>query len=178
MENENLKSYLTNYKKFDILIDKDNIFSDYQVANIIENNWLVPNKDDFIEECVDFYLELVELALNYQESNTIGANMLKQSIIDKLIFMINSYMAIKYKNGVRLNQNAINYKTYLDREYYDQFQFILLSDGQENIWTIIFKSAQLFRSVALEVAREMEYSYPKKEDVKTMESLRNIYNGV
>lgn len=176
MENKDVENYLKIYKRYIIAIDKDNILEQKDSNEVLSNNWFLPNKDDFIEECIDFFIELVQIGLNYEEGNYIKANILKNSMEDRLIYIINTYLSIKYKNGIKVNQYGLNFKTYLENEYYEDFIYIIESNGNTDLWTALFKSAQLYRALALNIANTQEYVYPKKEDVETMKTLRKIYN--
>lgn len=175
LDNKDLKEYIKLYKKYLIIIDKDDILAD-EINSQYDSNWVIPNKDIFIEECIEFFIELVQVALNYEEKNVSKAIILKNSILDRLVYMINSYLSIKYKNGIKVNQYGHNFSVYLEKDYYEEYLYILLSDGKEELWTSIFKSAQLFRSIALHIADTEDYTYPKKEDVHTMKILRDLYN--
>lgn len=175
IDNSDLVGLLPLFSKFEVHIDKDIVLGeDYKVENTTE--WIIPDKDDFIEECIDFYIELFESALNYEEGNVIKANLLRNNIVDRLIYIINTFISLKYNNKIKTDQFALNYSMYLDNDIYESFRYINLSNGDEDFWTSIFKSAQVFRSIALEIAVILEYTYPKKEDVEIMQVLRQLYN--
>lgn len=175
LENKDIKEYITLYKKIIVLLDREDELSDKKNSKF-DSNWTMPNKDVFIEECIDFYIELVQVALNFEENNISKAYILKNSILDRLVYIINSHLSLKYKNGIKVNQYGHNFSVYLEKEYYEEFIHILLSNGEKDLWTSIFKSAQLYRSIALHIAEVEGFIYPKKEDVQTMGVLRNLYN--
>ncbi|MFM1541173.1 aminoglycoside 6-adenylyltransferase, partial [Helcococcus ovis] len=58
---------------------------------------------------------------------------------------------------------------------FNEFEYIVLESSRDDIWTIIFKSAQLYRTIGLYISEKLKYTYPKREDVKIMNILREIY---
>lgn len=165
----NISEYFGNYE---IISDKDDVLN--QKVNI-EVDYMRPlDRIEFIEECIEFYLDLMKIFVSYNDNNIIKCNILKNELCDKLVYIINIYISIKYDNKVLLDSHGANLVTYLDQEYYDEL--VSLTSKISDTWTFIFKSGQLFRRIAMSISEKEAFTYPKSQDVEIMKYLRNKYS--
>lgn len=174
VNNNNIFEYLSGNEKNMIVFDKDRVFKDLseQKSN---SNWIMPKEDEFIEEIIQFLFNLSEIALCYKKKNYIKVSLLKNDLLDNLIYMLNCYISLKYNNHVIVNQYGNGLRDYLEEQKFNEFEYIVLESSRDDIWTIIFKSAQLYRTIGLYISEKLKYTYPKREDVKIMNILREIY---
>lgn len=159
---------------FEIISDKDDVLVEYDEKSQEYAHLRIPDGDEYIEECIEFYFELISIYVNLHNENILKTNLLKSEIINKLIRVSNVFIAIKYNNKIILNKYGQNIQIYLDEEYYEEL--VKITNIQEDTWTFMFKSAQLFRKIAMTIAKKENYIYPKKQDVEVMEYLRRKYN--
>ena len=174
VSNENIFNYIFNNENKTIIFDKDRVLKDLS-DNKVNSKWIMPKEDEFIEEIIQFLFNLSEIAINHKNKNYIKASLLKNDLVDNLIYMLNCYISLRYNNHVIVDQYANELRNHLDNEQFKEFEYIVSESAKNDIWTIIFKAAQLYRSVALYISEKMNYSYPKKEDVKILSILRQLY---
>lgn len=174
VQNENIFSLIRKNGKYEVLKDLNEIIGEDDYER--EEFWQFPNEYDFREDCIDFFYKLGEISVFYQDRDFVKSNLIFNDIIDELINILNIYLNLKYENKVYVDIYASNFKTYLDNEYYDVFYEILFLDRKSDLWTAIFKSARLYRKVAMQISDMANYEYTKEEDVKMMKYLRQIYS--
>ncbi|MFM1539515.1 aminoglycoside 6-adenylyltransferase, partial [Helcococcus bovis] len=174
INNEAIFSYISNNEKNVIIFDKDRILKDLSKEEV-NSNWILPKEDEFIEEIIDFLFNLSEIAINYKNKNYIKASLLKNDLIDNLIYMLNCYISLKYNNHVIVDQYANRLRDYLGEDEFNEFEYIVSESARNDIWTIIFKAAQLYRTIGLYISEKLKYTYPKREDVRILNILREIY---
>ena len=167
----NVLKYLGN---FEIISDKNDLLAEYDENLRQYNHFKIPDGDEYIEQCIEFYFELINIYINLHSENILKTNLLKSEIINKLINISNIFITVKYDNKIILDKYGQNIQTYLDEEYFNEL--LKITNIQEDTWTFMFKSAQLFRKIAMTIAEKKNYIYPKKQDVDIMEYLRLKYS--
>lgn len=176
VEQEKLLDILYRFRNFEILLDKDKFVKKYDKDSINTIFWSRPDELEFEQSSKEFFLKLINITLYHKDKDFIRSNLLFDDIIDDLIDVINTHIAVKYDNNIYLDVYGTNLKRYLDNDYYDELEYILNLDRKNDLWTGIFKSARLYRSIALEICNKLKYEYIKQEDVDVMKYLRDVYD--
>lgn len=176
VEQDKLLDILYRFKNFEVLLDKDKFVKKYDKDSVKTIFWSRPDELEFQESNKEFFLKLINITLYSKEEDFIKSNLYFDDIIDDLIDIINTYIAVKYDNNIFLDVYGTNLKRYLENDYYDELEYILNLDRKNDLWTGIFKSARLYRSMALEISNKLKYEYIKQEDVDVMKYLRDVYD--
>lgn len=175
LKQEDMEIFLEKYRSYEVLFDKDSFVKAITNSTDERNYWLIPDKFEFESKAVDFYIDLSETVLSRQDGDLIKSNLKFDDLLDELLDLLNIYISIKYDGGIFVDTMGSNLKTYLENDYFDEFEYIVNLDRKNDFWTGIFKMASLYRRVALYIAEKLSYEYPKEEDVRTLEFLRKSY---
>lgn len=175
LKQEELTIFLEKYKNYEVLIDKDSFLESLDLSSKKKAYWLIPDKFEFESKALDFYMDLSESVLSRMDGDLIRSNLKFDDLLDELLDTFNIYIGIKYDGSIFVDSMGSNLKTYLENEYYDEFEYIVNLDRKNDFWTGIFKMASLYRKISLYIAEKLSYEYPKEDDVKTLRFLRSLY---
>lgn len=175
LKQEDLEIFLEKYRSYEVLFDKDSFIKSIKSSSDERNYWLIPDKFEFESKVIDFYIDLSEAVLSRQDGDLIKSNLKFDDLLDELLDLINVYISIKYDGNIFVDTMGTNLKTYLENDYFDEFEYVVNLDRRNDFWTGIFKMASLYRRIALYIAEKLSYEYPKEEDVRTLEFLRKLY---
>lgn len=169
-----LDDYLKNFDEYSFIVDKDKLSKslDQDVDTSIIDKL---DPDSFYKNAIGFFIGLTDVAIALARKDYIEANYLYDRSKAQLLDLTKIYMCMKKQTNVGLYGKNI-YRN-IEQEYYDQFIGIFRTSEYEHFWTAIFTSASLYRRLGLEIARTKNISYPKKEDIDSMEYLKFLYTN-
>lgn len=171
---KDMEKFVPYLAQFDILIDKTKAIK--KLPKVKDRyDWYVPKAKEFYNNCLGFFMTLTDIATAVTNRQIVKANFLFDELKKELLNVANLYIGQKYGEMVAVNSLGDNIKTYLDKDMYQEFEGIFSTGKVDEFWTSIFKAGQLYRRLGLEVSEKFAYKYPKKEDVETMNFLRQVY---
>jgi aminoglycoside 6-adenylyltransferase len=88
--------------------------------------------------------------------------------------MIEWYIGIKTNFSVTAGKCGKYFKLYLDKRQYDMFCKTYTDSDYDNVWNAMFTMFDLFRELALEVAKHYGFTYPKKDDENMTSYLKHV----
>ncbi|NLW52205.1 MAG: aminoglycoside 6-adenylyltransferase [Tissierellia bacterium] len=176
LETIHLEDYVKNISNYSVLVDKDKLAKkiNLEVASNIKNEL---NSEEFYQEGVSFFINLIEVGVAVSKKNIVYANYLFDQTKAQMLELTRIYIGQKYDFNVGVGKFGENVKQYLDKEFYEAYLRIFNTYNDEKFWTSIFTLGGLYRKLGLEIARKMDFSYPKKEDVDSMSYLKFLYDN-
>lgn len=174
LDNANILDYIKDNSLVKNIVDKDLILPEDKVISDIKFREEKISNKEFYDHVVNFYMKSVDVAISLARKEIIRANYLYDILKKDLLAIVNLYIGQKYDFNVNTGRLGKNFKVYLDKEYYQMYLEIFNTNDLEDFWKSLFMASALFRKLSLEISRSLSYTYPKKEDVKTMEYLRRL----
>jgi len=83
-------------------------------------------------------------------------------------------VGITHNWSVRTGSGGGGLEKYLSRELWEEFASTYVGAGKEENWETLFRSIDLFRKVAVEVADQLGFSYPRTLDERVLKYLYDI----
>ncbi len=174
LDNANILDYIKDNSLVKNIVDKDLILPEDKVISDIKFREEKISNKEFYDHVVNFYMKSVDVAISLARKEIIRANYLYDILKKDLLAIVNLYIGQKYDFNVNTGRLGKNFKVYLDKPYYEMYLEIFNTNDLDDFWKSLFVASSLFRKLSLEISRSLDYSYPKKEDVKTMEYLRRL----
>ena len=174
LDNANILDYIKDNSLVKNIADKDLILPEDKVISDIKFREEKISNKEFYDHVVNFYMKSVDVAISLARKEIIRANYLYDILKKDLLAIVNLYIGQKYDFNVNTGRLGKNFKVYLDKPYYEMYLEIFNTNDLDDFWKSLFVASSLFRKLSLEISRSLDYSYPKKEDVKTMEYLRRL----
>lgn len=172
VDNVNLDSFIRKNNDLHLIFDKDGIYA--KNNNKLELYSKLEN-EEFYEKCIEFFFLILDLAIETNRNNILASNIISGKINKSLIYFSNYYINTEYNGKIELDLYGKNLITHLDKELKELLIDIFSLYNIDN-WSYIFKSANYFRKIALSISRKLNYNYPKAEDVRFLQFLKNFYN--
>lgn len=66
------------------------------------------------------------------------------------------------------------FKYFLPKETYEQFIYLYPGRDYEEIWEALLKEGEFIRTLGVELAEKLNYTYPMQDDVNVMEYICKI----
>lgn len=174
---ENLNEYLNNISSYTVVYDKDKVLLSEKIYDekvVFENEI---NEVNFKSNVVSFFINIIEVASSLSRRDLVVANFQYELSKKQALELMRLYIYLKYEKRVVVGKLGQNLNKHLDKEYLNMFIKALGCGNIEELWNSIFTMASLFRKIGLEISRKLEYDYPKKEDVDSMNYLRFLYDN-
>jgi aminoglycoside 6-adenylyltransferase len=157
-----------------VLLDKDQILPDFDQANNSDYYIKPPTKKLYLDCCNSFLWILQNIAkgiwrdeLPYvMRMNEFGRDMLDQ--------MVCWYIGIAYGYKISAGKFGKYFKKYLSNEKWEMYLKTYSDGDYSNVWGSLFVMCDLFKSLALEVAKHFNFEYPVKDDQNIMEYLKHV----
>ncbi len=93
---------------------------------------------------------------------------------DQLIKMVSWYIACRKDWNVNSGYHGKWIKKFLEPELYDSLQKTYAGGDYEAMWEALFEAGRLFRTIGMEVAGALGYTYPLQDDQRVSEYLRRV----
>ncbi len=101
--------------------------------------------------------------------------MFNHYVRDMLNQMVEWHIGIHHDFSVSAGKMGKYFKTYLSGELYEQYANTYCNSNYESVWEAVFTACDLFRKLALEVAKHFEYAI--SATLKTIVIVENEHNG-
>jgi aminoglycoside 6-adenylyltransferase len=159
-----------------VLVDKDKMLSVFQHPTYTSFRIKQPTQDDFLSLVNDFWWDCTYVAKSLWRDEIHYAkymldNIIRFSYVQK---MIEWHIGLQHHWKVTTNKYGRSFKKYLDSETWKKLEATYEGSGIKENWDALFATTELFRELALILARELNYDYPQKTDSEIMAYLIKI----
>ena len=169
-----LPQHLNNGYK--ILLDKDQITQDLQSPAY--NAYVIskPSKEAFSAIVADFLWDTTYVAKSLWRDELFYAkymfdNIIRTSYLEKIIEW---YISMQHNWQISTNKHGRFFKYYLDAETFRELKDTFAGSEREDSWNALFATLNLFRRLAMIIAAELNYLYPKTMDTEITAYLNKI----
>ena len=135
----------------------------------------VPKEYEFVSTIRNFFASAIEVSLYISEKDEIAASLKMQEVRNYLLSMINFYIKDKYAYTMDNGYDGQKLKSTLDVDTKEKFLLTYHHEDFMDIYNSLFKACVLFRKIAMQLAIDLGYEYPKKIDVESLKILRANY---
>jgi aminoglycoside 6-adenylyltransferase len=160
-----------------LLLDKDGLISKLPASS--DKDYLIkrPSEKEFQDLCNEFWWICMNISKGlWREELTYAMFMYEQINRNVLIQMIEWDIGIKTNFTKSAGKFGKYLQEFLEEDEWNAF-VATYSDGKfENIWNALFNMIDLFRKIALRVARHFELEYPFEDDKNVTDFLIHIKN--
>lgn len=95
---------------------------------------------------------------------------------DMVVKMLEWYIGTNTNFSLSAGKLGKAFKKYLPNEIYEMYSKTYCDSDYANFWASVFKSCELFRTIALFVGNQLGYSYNESEDINMREYLTKVKN--
>ncbi|MEJ7678970.1 MAG: aminoglycoside 6-adenylyltransferase [Segetibacter sp.] len=161
---------------YKVLLDKDQITLNLKPPAY--NSFVItkPSKEEFSATVTDFWWDTTYVAKSLWRNELIYAKYMLDSIIrfSYLQRIIEWYIGFQYNWKITTNKYGRFFKLYLDAETWSELEKTFAGSETEENWNALFATSNLFRRLAMIIAKETNYSYPHKLDTEITGYLNKI----
>jgi aminoglycoside 6-adenylyltransferase len=158
-----------------LLLDKDGFIKPFPPASDSDYHIKPPVECDYNSVCKDFWWSSQNVAKSiWRHELSYALFMYDRVMRDNFHFMIEWYIGIKTNFSVTAGKCGKYFKLYLDKRQYDMFCKTYTDSDYDNVWNAMFTMFDLFRELALEVAKHYGFTYPKKDDENMTSYLKHV----
>ncbi len=159
-----------------ILIDKNGITKSLKPPT--HSSFIIkkPTEDEFLFVVNDFWWDTTYVAKSLWRNELYYAKYVLDTIIrvSYLQKMIEWNIGLRHNWEVSTNKNGRFFRRYLSDETWTQLEKTFSGSAMEENWASLSAIIHLFRQLAITIATELHYSYPRKTDVEIGEYLEKI----
>ncbi|MGM7719523.1 aminoglycoside 6-adenylyltransferase [Metabacillus sp. Hm71] len=148
---------------YKVLLDKDNLTHGIKPPSYSAFVTKKPTEEEYTKLMNDFWWNATYAAKNllhderyfskFMLDNVIRFNMLFQKVTDW-------YIGVQHGWNVNPNKTGRWLKSYLDTQTWRELETIFAETNIENNWNGIFRTADLFKRLGVEVGTKLGYPYP------------------
>lgn len=168
----------TNDKLTILLLDKDNCLPQIPQSSD-EDYWVKkPTELQYASCCNEFWWCLNNVGKGIARDELPYAMWMFNVVVrDMLVRMIEWYIGINTDFSVSAGKLGKFFKKYLPKEFYEMYSKTYSDSDYNNLWTSVFISCELFRTIAMTVSEHFGYTYNQSEDTNMTEYLIKIKNN-
>ena len=134
-----------------------------------------PKEYEVISTIKNFFAKAYETSLFINEKDSIAASLKLEEVRKHLTTMIDFYVKNKYAYKMDIGDDGQNLVNTLEYDIKENYLLTFSHDDLLDIYFSLFKACVLFRELAMEICKELNYAYPKEIDVETLKVLRKNY---
>ncbi len=170
----------THYKKdslTQVLLDKDNLFSQLPPAS--ETDYLIkmPSQKEFSDCCNEFWWVSTYVAKGlFRDEITYAKEMMEKPVRDMLMNAIQWYICANHRGGVSFGKAGKNMQRYLPATIYQRILATYPDADAERIWAALFLMGEVFNELMIEVATRFGFEYNVEEARQVTDYLKNVQN--
>ena len=161
-----------------ILLDKDNILP--IISSPTDEDYYVkkPCQDEFTAYCNNFWWCLQNVAKGIARDELPYAMEMYNNIVRQLFHgIIDWYIGTLTDFSVSTGKMGKFYKKYLSPELYDLYTKTYSNSDYNNFWSAIFEACDLFRIMAIDVSKHLNFSYNEDWDKNIIDYLYKVKDG-
>lgn len=158
-----------------LLLDKDGIVKPLPAANDKSYLPTPPTKKDFADCCNEFWWVSTYVAKALWRRNILHAkDLLDCTVREQLMKMLDWYFGVRTNFEQNPGKGGRNYSKVLEPEMIDVLKSTYTGINIEQNWNALLTMGKLFRKMALEIAKQYNFQYPKSDDEKVTAHLEHI----
>jgi len=157
------------------LVDKDNILPTIPAPTDIDHQVNQPTEAMFFSSCNDFWWCLQNVAKGiWRDELPFAKQMFEIVIRHRLDEMVEWWIGCNTDFQVSVGKMGKYFKRYLPVPYWQQYEKTYSDHNYEHFWDSIFITCHLFRTLAIEVAEQLSFTYPIEDDQGMSEYLKHV----
>jgi aminoglycoside 6-adenylyltransferase len=157
-----------------VLLDKDSILPKMKPANDSDYHITPPTKKLYADCCNEFWWVLQNAAKGIWRDELPYAMRMYEFARDMLDQMVCWYIGLAHQYQVSAGKLGKYFKRYLSNQQWEAYYKTYSDGAYPNMWSSIFTMCQLFRELALEVAKHFDFEYPSEDDRKMTAYLNRV----
>jgi aminoglycoside 6-adenylyltransferase len=158
-----------------LLLDKDGIITPFAPASESDYFPKPPNAKAFADCCNEFWWVCPYVAKGlWREEITYAKYMLDKWVRDQLMKMLTWHIGIKTQFLRCPGKLGKHFKQYLEPELWEMLQKTYSDASYENTWEALYTMCDLFRIIAVHVAKNFGFEYPKGYDERVSAHLKHV----
>ena len=157
-----------------VLFDKDGLLKN--ISESSERDYLSkpPTENNFQDCCNEFWWVSPYVAKGLWRGELIYAQSLLEVVREELLKMMGWYFGIKTDFKMSPGKLGKNFKNVFDPALMSEIEQTYADADLENIWQSLFATGNLFRAIAHEVANNLGFKYPQRDDDRVSAHLRHV----
>lgn len=160
-----------------LLLDKDGVIGSLPPSIDIDYHIKKPTEKEFCDICNEFWWICMNISKGlWREELTYAMFMKEQINRNVLIQMIEWYIGINKDFSVSVGKFGKNFKDFLNVVEWEEFVSTYSDANYENIWQSMFNMCDLFRKMAIHIAKHFDFEYPNEDDKKVTDYLKKVQN--
>ena len=169
------KLYLSSDKLIRILLDKDNLISDYPIPTDIDYCVKIPTKEEFDDCCNEFWWVSTYVAKGLCRREILYAiDHLNNHVRPNLLLMISWDVGLDTSHQISVGKNYKYLEHYIPKNIWDKLLKTYRLDSYDNLWDSLSQTFELFREYSKKIALKLQYNYPDYDD-KITKYINGLY---
>ncbi len=172
---ENISTYLDDSLTLK-LMDKDNIIKDLDSPS--DKSYFIqkPRKEEFYKTINNFWWVSTYVAKGiWREELPYAKYMFDVIVRESLKKLIDWYIGMKHNWEINTGTVGRWFEELLPNELWESYKKTYVGSNYEEIWSSLMEAGNLARILGLEIANQLEYTYPIEDDERVVKYLKWIY---
>ncbi len=158
-----------------LLLDKDGGFRTFPLADESDYYTQPPNQKAFADCCNEFWWVSTYVAKGlWRAEITYAKFMLDEIVRTQLMKLLTWYIGMQTSFQCNPGKQGKYFQKYLAVKEWEMLLQTYADADYEHNWTALFTMTDLFRSIALQVAKHFELEYPDEEYQRVLTYLKQI----
>jgi aminoglycoside 6-adenylyltransferase len=157
-----------------VLLDKEGILKNVKFKGQEVYYVMPPTRREYENSCNSFWWILQNIAKGLKRSELPYALQMFNYAREDLNKMVNWYIGLKHEYQVSAGKMGKYFECYLESKLWKQYVQTYPQCEESAIWEAMFIACDLYRSLAVELAKNLSYEYPNKDDEAMMTYLREV----
>lgn len=159
----------------EIILDKDNISPVLPSSNDSSYYVKKPNQKKFDKIMNEAWWIQTYVAKGiWRDELPLVKYMFDVILLDSIHKLLSLHIGIKYDWNINVGKCGKWFKKFLSEDIYNEFISLYPTTDYEQMWEVLIKSGEFIRRIGTEVAENLGYTYPMKEDINVTEFLKQI----
>jgi aminoglycoside 6-adenylyltransferase len=158
-----------------IILDKDDLKLELPDADDSAHYVRMPDNKEFdsvLNEC--WWIQTYVAKGIWRNELPLAKYMFDVILIENVKKLLSWHIGIQHDWNINVGKCGKWFKRLLPEEIYNGFVEVYPTSDYENMWQSLFKAGRFIRAIGTEVADELKYSYPMREDINVTEFLKRI----
>ncbi len=158
-----------------LLLDKDGVFDPFPPPDESDYYPQPPTQKAFADCCNEFWWVSTYVAKGLWRGETTYAKfMLDEIVRAQLMKLLTWYIGMQTSFRCNPGKQGKYFQKYLEADVWEKFLQTYTDADCEHNWTALFAMTDLFRTIALQVAKRFALEYPDEEYQRVLGYLRHI----
>lgn len=157
-----------------VLLDKDGVIPQFRTDDKVYHVKL-PTENDYISCCNNFWWVSMYVAKGiWRDELPYAMSMYNDIVRKELHWIIDWYIGMKNDFSVSTGKCGKYYKDYLSEKHYTLYKATYSNADYNSIWNSLFAMCNLFRDLAVEIAKNLGFNYLHDDDKRVTAYLKHI----